>query len=231
MTTPQQSTPSTAPQQPGASMPFPQAPEARSPYAPAGPLTVDARVLWGAGSCVAIAIGSFGSWVTAGPFSVGGTVGSGDGWVTLVCAVLALVLVVAPAVRSTILPGLMSLVSLGVSAYDLSRLASLSDEQTLISVGPGWGILLVVAGSGSLLVYCVLCRRSAVVPTSPAWSAVPQGPVPPPYAPGAFDLAAGPAASAPTPLWPAPPAAPTPVQHRDVPAVTPQTSPLSPYGR
>jgi hypothetical protein len=246
MTTQQQLPPSY--QQAGPPMPPPYGPAFPAPYPSAAPGTVDVRTLWGAASCVAIAIGSFGAWVTAGPFSISGTADTaGDGWVTLVCAVLALVLVLAP-FSASVVTGLLALVVLAVAVYDLSRLGSLNDSESIISVNPGWGLLLVLAGSVSLLVYCVLCRRSSSTPAAQAWHPAPPSLVPPAHPPGAF---AAPAAVAPArhagvttnapaaaPLPSQVPAAPVaatapPVaeQRLEAPVTAPQPTQLGPYGR
>lgn len=114
---------------------------------PASGITIDSRLAWGLVSAVAMALGSVGAWATAGPFSVTGTTGSGDGWITLAIAVALGVLVAVRRLPWLALPGAM--VAGGIGIGDAIRLLD-AEESEWFSVSVGWGLVLVIAASVSL---------------------------------------------------------------------------------
>jgi hypothetical protein len=131
----------------------PQAPEPTS-----GQITIDRRLAWGLASAVAIAIGSVGTWVTAGPFSVAGTTGGGDGWITLGIGVVAALLVGFRRLPWLTLPG--AIVAIGIGIGDAVRFLGI-DGGDWFSVSIGWGLVLTIVASASLAAWGTTALPSA----------------------------------------------------------------------
>jgi hypothetical protein len=120
---------------------------------------------WALGSAVLMAIGSFGAWVTFLGFSVGGIEG-GDGWFVLAAAAVGAGLVLwhnkAPALWKLGLAVVAGLVGVGVAIYDWTQIESVAAEEDnefaaalADAVSPGWGLILSVLASASLIVSLV----------------------------------------------------------------------------
>jgi hypothetical protein len=120
---------------------------------------------WALGSTALMAIGSFGPWVTFLGFSVGGT--EGDGWFVLGAAVVGAALVFwqdkSPAHWRLIAAAVAGAVGLAVAAYDWSQIEGVAsdaeDELTAAlaaAVSPGWGLILSVLASTSLVAALVV---------------------------------------------------------------------------
>lgn len=112
-----------------------------------------------------MAIGSFGAWVTFLGFSASGL--DGDGWFVLVAAAVAVALILwhnrRPAIWRLVLAALAGVVGLGVGIYDWSQIESIASEaddefaQALAdAVSPGWGLILCVLASVSLVASLVV---------------------------------------------------------------------------
>jgi hypothetical protein len=121
---------------------------------------------------VAIVIGSLGTWVTVGPFSIGGTTGGADGTMTLIVAIIALVLIATN--RAPRVVAVLALWALGVGVYDT---ATISDNgNKFFGASVGWGLILVDLAAAGLLVWSVREwreRRGAKAPGD-----LPDGPPP-----------------------------------------------------
>ena len=140
---------------------------------------------------VLVVIGSIGPWATVANSSVGGL--DGDGWITLVLALLAggfAAAVFAPAsvariTRWLVLPW--TLLALLVAVIDIVDISSTSSEfsnqlsDDIFTLSVGWGLWLVLAGSIIALVAAV-ALMFAPMPAPPRH--IP--PVPGPYVPGGF---------------------------------------------
>ena len=140
---------------------------------------------------VLVVIGSIGPWGTVASSSVGGL--DGDGWITLVLAVLAGALYagvftparVARVVRWVPLPfALLALLVATIDVVDISSTSSefsdqFSDDVFTLSVG--WGLWLVLAGSILASIASVLLMFARFPRQPHHVAAVPGG-----YAPNAF---------------------------------------------
>jgi hypothetical protein len=116
---------------------------------------------WALGSAALMAIGSFGAWVTFLGFSRGGIEG-GDGWFVLAAAAIGAGLVLwhnnTPAVWKLGLVAVAGLVAVGVAIYDWTEIESIASESDneftaalAEAVSPGWGLILSVLASASLV--------------------------------------------------------------------------------
>lgn len=101
---------------------------------------------WVAVSLTAILVGSLGPWATLGPFTVNGT--AGDGVVALVAGIIGVMAVLVPRIP-TLVTVAAAIASAAVAAYDLAAIVA-AETTILGSVAPGWGILAVLLGGGSL---------------------------------------------------------------------------------
>ncbi|MEG9224429.1 hypothetical protein [Aeromicrobium sp. Sec7.5] len=140
---------------------------------------------------VLVVIGSIGPWATVAGSSVGGL--DGDGWITLVLALLAggfCAAVFAPAsvariMRWFVLPWV--LIALLVAVIDIVDISSTSSEfsnqfsDDIFTLSVGWGLWLVLAGSIVALVAAV-ALMIAPMPAPPR----PAPFVPGPYVPGGY---------------------------------------------
>lgn len=140
---------------------------------------------------VLVVIGSIGPWATVASSGVGGL--DGDGWITLVLALLAggfAAAVFAPArvariMRWLVLPW--TLITLLVAVIDIVDISSTSSQfsnqfsDDIFTLSVGWGLWLVLAGSIIALVAAV-ALMIAPMPTPPRHTPA----VPGPYVPGAF---------------------------------------------
>lgn len=132
--------------------------EPQAPEPAPGQIAIDKRLAWGIVSAVAIAIGSVGTWVTAGPFSVAGTTGGGDGWITLGIGIVAGLLVAFRRLPWLTLPG--AIVAVGIGLGDAIRFLGI-DGGDWFSVSIGWGLVLVVVASVSLAAWGATALPSA----------------------------------------------------------------------
>lgn len=123
-----------------------------------GQITIDQRLAWGLVSAIAMAIGSIGTWATAGPFSVTGTTSSGDGWITLGIAVALGVLVAGRRLPWLALPA--ALVAAGIGVGDAIHILSGNSDNEWFSVSLGWGLVLVIVASASLAAWGATAIRS-----------------------------------------------------------------------
>lgn len=127
---------------------------------PEGSITIDRRLAWGLASAVGMAIGSVGTWFTAGPFSVAGTTGGGDGWFTLAIGVIAGILVALRRLPWLTLPA--AIVALGISLGDAIRFLSQEDDgsEWFGGLALGWGIVLVIVAAVSLATWGAAALRA-----------------------------------------------------------------------
>lgn len=116
--------------------------------------SIDPKLLWGIASAVAIAIGSLGTWVTAGPIHLSGTSGGRDGTITVVLALIALVPIALRRWRPLV--GVLAAVCLLIGVIDTIDVNSTGD--TLFDASVGWGLLLVDVAAASLLAWTFLGR-------------------------------------------------------------------------
>ncbi len=142
---------------------------------------------------VVVVIGSFGTWATIGSFSVSGIDGGGDGWITLVLAIvtggLCAGVLTPPAVARVVrwIPLPFALLSLLVALVDIADISSTSNEFAsgfgVIegSLSVGWGLWVVLAGAIVASVAGVLLMF-APFPKPPRQAF----PVPAAYAPGGY---------------------------------------------
>lgn len=140
---------------------------------------------------VLVVIGSIGPWATIADSGVGGL--DGDGWITLVLALLAggfAAAVFAPAPVARIMRWLVlpwTLIALLVAVIDIVDISSTSSEfsnqfsDDVFTLSVGWGLWLVLAGSIITLVAAV-ALMIAPMPTPPRHTPA----VPGPYVPGGF---------------------------------------------
>ena len=140
---------------------------------------------------VLVVIGSIGPWATIADSGVGGL--DGDGWITLVLALLAggfAAAVFAPAPVARIMRWLVlpwTLIALLVTVIDIVDISSTSSEfsnqfsDDVFTLSVGWGLWLVLAGSIITLVAAV-ALMIAPMPTPPRHTPA----VPAPYVPGGF---------------------------------------------
>ncbi|MBF6618850.1 MAG: DUF4352 domain-containing protein [Patulibacter sp.] len=99
-----------------------------------------------------MAVGSIGTWVTAGPWSVAGTTGGGDGWITLAIAAALGVLIAVRRVPWLALPG--GIIAGGIGLGDAIHFLSGNDSTNeWFSISIGWGLVLVIVASASLAVW------------------------------------------------------------------------------
>lgn len=133
-------------------------PESQAPQPPSGQIVVDPRLAWGLVSAVAMAVGSIGTWVTAGPFSVSGTAGGGDGWITLGIAVAIGIVVAIRRLPWLVLPG--AIVAGGIGIGDAIRFLDVSNDNEWFSVSLGWGLVIVIVAALSLAAWSVMAVRS-----------------------------------------------------------------------
>lgn len=117
--------------------------------------SIDPKLLWGIASAVAIAIGSLGTWVTAGPIHLSGTSGGRDGTITVVLALIALVPLALRRWRPLV--GVLAAVCLLIGVIDTIDVKSLDDD-ALFDASVGWGLLLVDVAAASLLAWTFLGR-------------------------------------------------------------------------
>src|SRR5438132_4177362 len=129
---------------------------------------------WGLVSGAAMIVGAFGPWVKVLGYSVSGTDGSNDGWIILVLAVIAILLIFAASgerIASRLAASLVLVIGIAGSAvtiYDRGNLHAAIENggaltQALASVG--WGLNLAMVASISLaiqgLVYMLRPREAA----------------------------------------------------------------------
>jgi hypothetical protein len=111
-----------------------------------GPVTIPARerVEWASLlGAVALVLGSFMTWATAGPFKVAGT--DGDGWLTIVLGTAAAVLSWK---KSYLWAALSAGLGLLIVVWKFADLADIADDE-FFSVSPGGG--LYICGMGALI--------------------------------------------------------------------------------
>jgi hypothetical protein len=120
------------------------------------------------GAAVAIVIGSLGTWVTAlgGIVTANGT--EGDGSITLIFALVALAGLGAywnkPRRWTAVGVLVLGILAFGIGIYDLVNIETAvdTDAAAVGGVSAGWGLYLVVLGSGILgLTSFGLARRPA----------------------------------------------------------------------
>jgi hypothetical protein len=114
-------------------------------------IVVTRRLLWALASAAAIIAGSLGPWVTAGPFSVGGTHGDGD--YSLALGIIALILIIAERSRPAV--AAVAGAALAIGAVDASMVLR-TDDSEIFDVGLGWGLIVLPLGAASLLAWGVL---------------------------------------------------------------------------
>lgn len=129
-----------APPPPGVVPPPPQ------PQRVALTIPVRAREEWiGLAGAVAMFVGSFMTWVSAGPFSVAGT--EGDGWITVALAFGAGFLIWKAAYPGAITCALIAGAVVGWKILDIS-----TAEESFFTISPGIGLFVVGAGAVAALV-------------------------------------------------------------------------------
>lgn len=128
-------------------------PEAPDPQPPLR-YVVDSHRGWGIAFALAIVLGSWGPWVTAGPETTSG-IGSG-GVMTFFVGLWVLVLVTVRRKRVARLTSAVFMGGLGVMALPVAS-SGQSHDAVL-----GWGLLLVLAGSAGLAVWSI-----ATIATTP----------------------------------------------------------------
>lgn len=111
--------------------------------------------VWIIAGAALIGIGSFSPWASLGVFSVSGTTGGGDGWVTLGAAAILLILGLALmssgrlSMGGKVLGGLLAIGAGALGLYDLANIRDLIEESSgsLFSPSYGPGLPLVIFGA------------------------------------------------------------------------------------
>ncbi len=131
-----------------------------------GRAALDAKLVWGLVSAVAIAIGSLGTWVTVGPITLSGTGDGRDGTITLVLALIALVPLALRRLRPLV--GVLAAICLLIGVIDTVDVGS--NDDAIFNASVGWGLWLVDAAAISLLLWTFLgrARRPAEAEAAPA---------------------------------------------------------------
>lgn len=144
-------------------------PGSSEPRTTAVTISLSPETLLGVLAAVALIGGSVGPWVVAGIFSVGGT--HGDGLITLIAGVVALVPIVIGRWPGLVLAS--ALVAASVAIYDLSRIIPITGSTELFSISLGWGLVLAtVASLGLLAVALVGIARTASRPVALATGSI-----------------------------------------------------------
>jgi len=117
--------------------------------------------IWGLASAAGIAIGSVGTWASLGPFSLGGTSGSG-GKIALALGVITLIIVAlhywSPSWNREItgfVTGIAGLITAGVGIHGTIKILGAGTTIFGVSITPsiGWGLVVVDLAALSLIVW------------------------------------------------------------------------------
>lgn len=119
--------------------------------------------IWMIAGAALIGVGSFAPWASLGVFSVSGTTGGGDGWLTLGTAIVILIVGVSLLSRGEIsivakvIGGLAAISAGGIAIYDLININDLIRQSSgsLFSPSIGPGLPLVIVGAVAALVGAV----------------------------------------------------------------------------
>lgn len=116
-------------------------------------MTPTPHMLWGIGSAIALAIGSVGPWMVAGPFTVRST---GDGYVTLGLAVICLALIAIRRFQPVVLA--LAIAAFAVGAIDtVDVLRTVNDERVgLFAPSIGWGLVVVDLAALALIGWALI---------------------------------------------------------------------------
>jgi hypothetical protein len=97
---------------------------------------------------VAVLIGAFGTWRTAGPVSLDGLEGPHDGWLAVLFALVALV--GAGSLGRRRLPGTALVLGCGAAVVYFT-VRNLVDDGAVFGGSAGWGIWLTIVAGGALV--------------------------------------------------------------------------------
>lgn len=121
----------------------------------------DRRAQWGLASSALLLLGSVTPWATAGPFTKNGL--DGDGVITLVIALLVGGLIVARRFPRIALG--LAVVSLAITIIDTVDVSGVGGG--LFDVQVGWGLILALLASASLVAWGVVgLRQRSPAPAS-----------------------------------------------------------------
>ncbi|GEM_PF-2376688 len=122
---------------------------------------------WGLASSISLVLGSLGTWASLGPFSVGGTSMTGGKIVLALGLIASGILAVHiwgqvwDKALDPFIAGSAAFVALGLGIHGFSKVMGAGADIFGITISPsvGWGLVLTVIGSASLLAWSALAVR------------------------------------------------------------------------
>jgi len=119
--------------------------------------------IWGLVSSISLVLGSLGTWTSLGPLSVGG-MAQPDGKIVLALGLIASVTLAVHtwggvnSFMAPIIAGFTALIALGIGISGMAQVMGASAEIFGVTISPsvGWGLVLTVIGSASLLAWSAL---------------------------------------------------------------------------